>query len=194
MVTVMSMYEPETSDNEAQRPLRRTEYDQLVREGFFVDDKIELLRGRMVPMSPQGTGHAETLRRLNRLLNAALLERADIQVQSPIAASDESEPEPDIAVIPRGTYLDDHPSQAFLIVEIAESSIARDRRKANIYASMKIPEYWLVDVKRRIVEVRTEPEGGEYLRVVPRRDEDSITLTAFPDVALRVSDILPPRS
>ena len=185
------MYEPDSPEIEEERPLRRAEYDRLVREGFFDDERIELLRGRLVPMSPQGTHHAETLRRLNRLLNKALLDRAEIQVQSPVAASDDSEPEPDLAVIPRGTYLDEHPASAFLVIEIAESSVARDRRKANLYAGMSIPEYWLVDLKRRLIEVRTLPEGGEYLRVVPYRDDESIALTAFPDVAFRVSDVLP---
>src|SRR4051812_29606490 len=123
---------------ETQRPLRRAEYDALVRLGYFDDEKVELLYGKIVPMGPQGIGHGEVLRRLNKILVRALGDRADVQVQSPIAAVDESEPEPDVAIVPPGPYMTDHPSKPWLVVEVADSSLRRDRLKGDLYAASAI--------------------------------------------------------
>src|SRR6478609_3237817 len=105
------------------RPLRRAEYDQLIALGAFEDEKIELLDGEMVAMSPIGTAHGSAVQKLNELLVVALHGRAVVRCQSPFAASELSEPEPDFTVVSPGDYLDDHPGQAHLIIEVAESSL-----------------------------------------------------------------------
>ena len=107
---------------EGMRPLTRAEYDRLVALGFLADEHVELLHGVIVPMSPQGTRHAYTIGMLGDLLLPALVGRARVRIQMPFGASDDSEPEPDLAVVPLGDWLDDHPDWAYLVIEVAESS------------------------------------------------------------------------
>jgi len=173
------------------RPLRRVEYDQLVKLGHFQDERIELLDGELVAMSPIGPPHDSTVQRLTRLLVLALEGRAGVRCQSSFAALEFSEPEPDFAVVPLGEYDLDHPSQAHLIIEVAESSLAKDRgRKLRLYASCAVPEYWVVNLPERCIEVYTEPSPSAYARVERYERGQSIALLAFPDVAFAVSDIL----
>jgi Uma2 family endonuclease len=177
---------------ETLRPLSRAEYDRLIQLGWFVDERIELLRGCLVTMSPQGTRHAEVIRRLNRILGRVLADRALVQIQSPIAASDDSEPEPDVAVIPIASYTEDHPRQAWLVIEVAESSLGKDRNiKSQLYAACDVTEYWIVNVPAREVEVHTEPHGDGY-RICRRFTAgEEIALARFPEVVVRVDDIIP---
>lgn len=177
--------------NELKR-FRRAEYDRLVDLGIFDDQRIELLHGLLVAKEPQGGDHASVARRIHRLLLLALDKRAEISSHSPFAASDDSEPEPDVAAFPRkyGTF--DHPTEAFLLVEIAKGSLRRDRGvKADLYAAAGVPEYWVVSLTECIVEVRYEPENGTYRRLETLRPGDSIRLVSFPDVTIPVSDFLP---
>src|SRR6185369_9765060 len=107
----------------------RAEYDQLVAMGVFDNEKVELIKGFIVRMSPTGVPHASVVQALNELFVLALVPsgRASIRIQSPFAASDDSEPEPDVAVLPPGPYRDDHPKAAFLVIEVSESSPRYDR-------------------------------------------------------------------
>jgi Uma2 family endonuclease len=174
------------------RPLRRVEYERLGEEGFFdEDDRVELLEGVIVQMSPRGTRHDGALERLNRLFVLALADRAAVRPQLAYAASDISEPEPDLAVVPRGDHDREHPSQAFLLIEVADSSLAKDRRiKTRIYAAAAVPEYWVVDVNAGTIEVRTQPTGDGYGQLRTARPGETIRLQAFPDVEIAVSDVL----
>jgi Uma2 family endonuclease len=99
--------DPSAVPPETIRPLKRVEYDRLVAAGSFGEERLELLYGRLVSMRPQGTEHVYCVRRLTTLLVPALLGRAQVQVQGPVAASDESEPEPDVAVLALDDFLDD---------------------------------------------------------------------------------------
>jgi Uma2 family endonuclease len=180
-----------TAAAEVIRPLRRVEYDQLVKLGAFEDERIELLEGALVAMSPIGPPHDSTVQRLNRLLILALEGRAAVRCQSSFAASEISEPEPDFTVVPLGDYDLDHPSEAHLIIEVAESSLAKDRgKKLELYANCTVPEYWVVNLPERCIEVYTEPSPGAYARAERYERGQSIRLVAFPEVAFPVSDIL----
>jgi Uma2 family endonuclease len=174
------------------RPLRRVEYERMAEEGFFEEDeKIELLEGVLVQMTPQGIPHAAAIERLTELLVLALHPRARVRVQLPFAASDISEPEPDLAVVPPGDPEASHPERALLLIEVAESSLSKDRRvKTRIYAAGGVPEYWVVDVSGRAIEVRSEPADGAYRHVRIARPGESIRLQAFPDVEIAVSDVI----
>lgn len=173
------------------RPLRRVEYDQLIALGAFEDEKIELLDGELVAMSPIGGKHNYAVQQLTELLVLALHGRASLRPQCSFAASDISEPEPDFAVVPRGDYDDDHPSHAHLIIEVAESSLAKDRgRKRRMYASCQVPEYWIVNLVERCIEVHRDPSGNDYARVDRYEHGQSIQLLAFPDVSIAVASIL----
>jgi len=180
-----------TSAAEVIRPLRRVEYDQLVALGAFQNERIELLEGALVAMSPIGAPHGATVQRLMRLLVLALEGRAAVRCQSPFAALEFSEPEPDFSVVPLAEYDLDHPSEAYLIIEVAESSLTVDRgKKLRLYASCAVPEYWIVNLPERCIEVYTGPSPGAYAQVSRYEHGQSIRLLQFPDVAFAVSEIL----
>ena len=150
---------------EIARPLQRAEYDALVANGVFRDERIELLDGALVPMSPIGPPHSSAVQKLMELLLPALLGRATVRVRSPFAAHELSEPEPDIAIVPTDNddYATRHPTQAHLIIEVADSSLDRDRdAKLQIYALSGVPEYWVVNLRQRRIEVHTAPVGRAY--------------------------------
>jgi Uma2 family endonuclease len=173
------------------RPIRRHEYDKMVALGLFAGERVELLYGVIVVMPPKGAPHESAIQRLNTLLVPALLGRATVRVQSSFAASDGSEPEPDVAVVPPGEYRDDHPSSALLLIEVADSSLTVDRGvKAQLYAESGVAEYWVVNVRDGIVEVHSEIVAGVYTRIEPFRSGDRLRAAAFPDIELAVSDIL----
>ena len=177
---------------ELRRPLRRAEYDKLVEAGLLRDEHVELLYGSIVRMSPIGAPHSGTVQRLTELLVLALHGRAAVRIQSPVAAGTESEPEPDVAVVPPGRYVDDHPSEVWLIIEVAESSLATDRgTKARLYAEAAVEEYWVVNLVDRLVEVHTHIVRGAYTRVTPYRVGETVCSTRFPDLQIAVGDILP---
>lgn len=177
----------DTSAVEVIRPLRRVEYDQLIKLGAFEDERIELLDGQLVAMSPIGPPHTATVDRLTELLVLALHGRAIVRCQGSFAASELSEPEPDFTVLAKGDYDLEHPSEAHLVIEVAESSLAKDRgRKLRMYASCGIPEYWVVNLPERCVEVYTGPTPGAYANVERYERGQSIRLVAFPDVSLAV--------
>lgn len=185
------MIEPYRLSPEAVRPLRRVEYERLVLLGCFENERVELLYGTVVRMSPHGAPHDAVVQRLTRLLVPALLGRADVRVQSAFAAADSSEPEPDVAVVPPGDYDEAHPSAAWLIIEVAASSLTLDRGiKARLYAESCVPEYWVVNLPDRLIEVHSEPVGGAYTRVTPFRPGEAIRLGRFPDVEVPVASVL----
>lgn len=176
---------------ELYRPLKRSEFDELARHGRFEDERVELLYGSVVRMTPIGPPHDSTVQRLNRLLVRALDPRAAVRIQSSFAASDGSEPVPDVALVPPGDYDEDHPTVAWLIVEVADSSLAKDRgAKARLYAESGVIEYWIVNLIDRQIEVHSDIVRDAYARVVPYRSGEHVVLTRFPDVELAVAEII----
>ncbi|MGA7123964.1 MAG: Uma2 family endonuclease [Polyangiaceae bacterium] len=174
------------------RTLGRAEYEDLVRRGVLEDAHVELLYGRIVSMSPIGGPHVYSVKRLGKALVLALGDRADVHIQSPFAAPDESEPQPDVAVVPGGDYLQEAPSKAWLIIEVAESSLARDRAKAALYAAAGVTEYWIVNIPDARIEVYREPGPTSYARLTHHGRGERLALVAYPDVELVVADVLPP--
>jgi len=163
----------------------------MVELGLFDSERIELLYGVIVRMSPKGAPHDSAIDRLTEWLVTALAGRATVRIQNAFAASDGSEPEPDVAVVPRGDYRAEHPSRALLIIEVADSSLETDRGvKARLYAECGVEEYWIVNVRDGLVEVHSEIVRGSYARVLPYRAGSKVRLTQFPDVELAVSDLL----
>ena len=131
------------------------------------------------------------VQKLTELLVLALHGRAAVRCQSSFAALEFSEPEPDFVVAPPADYDTDHPAEAHLIIEVAESSLALDRgKKLRLYASCAVPEYWVVNLPERCIEVYTGPVPGAYSRVERYERGQSIRLVAFPDVSFAVSDVL----
>jgi Uma2 family endonuclease len=172
--------------------MTRAEYEALVRRGVFDDAHVELLYGRIVSMSPIGGPHRYSVSRLGKILVLALGDRARIDVQSSFAAPDESEPEPDVLVLPPGDYLDAPASEAWLIVEVSESSLVRDREKASLYAAAAVPEYWIVNLVENVIEVHRQPGAGGYGTMTRHHRGETLRLVRFTDVEVAVADVLPP--
>jgi Uma2 family endonuclease len=172
------------------RPLRRSEYDKLVELGAFGEERIELVYGVLVPMSPIGPRHSNAIDMLNLFLVRALGDRARIRVQNPFAAGDVSEPQPDVLVAPLGRYVTDHPAAAHLVIEVAESSLAYDQgTKLRLYAEHGVPEYWVVDVVARRIEVYREPSSSAFQSKRVFEPGESIALLRFPDVSIAVAEL-----
>jgi Uma2 family endonuclease len=128
---------------------------------------------------------------LNRLLILAVGDGAFVLPQLPLAAADDSEPEPDLALVPAGDYEREHPRTALLVIEIADSSVRKDRNiKAPIYAAAGVAEYWIVFVSERVVEVHREPRDGRYGRVETIGRGAVIELVGLPGVRIATDDFL----
>lgn len=166
------------------RPMSRAEYNELGKLGVYDDERVELLRGLVVKMSPQGSTHARVITWLTRFLVEHLGPSFDVRPGLPIAAADDSEPEPDFAIVRSDPDARDHPTTALLLIEVSNTSLRTDRRvKLPIYAEAGVPAYWIVDVSRPgalTVEVHTEPSPTGYARSVTLHDGDTLRPSQLP--------------
>ena len=180
-------------ESERIRPLKRVEYEHLATEGYFDDERVELLFGVVVAMAPIDPSHAESTDEVRTALARALGDRARVMGQRPFAASEISEPEPDVFVVPVGPYWKAHPERAYLVIEVARSSLRDDRVvKALLYGSSSVDEYWIVAVDEGFVEVYREPLSGGWQTKLTYQRGEVLSMSAFPDVKIAVSDLLPP--
>lgn len=190
-----TMLSPEDIEPGRFRPLKRSEFERLIDLDFFADeDRIELVRGVLVAMTPPSPPHASVTQRLTELLILALRDRATVRCQDAFPATDDSFVLPDVAVVARGRYFDRHPSAALLAIEVAFSSVRIDLgAKVGIYGEAGVPEYWVVNLPDDVIEVFTDPtaEGYASHRRVGRGER--LRSSAFPDVEVAVDDFLPPR-
>jgi Uma2 family endonuclease len=158
------------------------------------DDRVELIAGQVVEMTPIGDSHASCVRRLNRVFARHLLEVAVIDVQNPVVLGAHDAPQPDLALLrPRADAYPRHPraTDMLLVIEVADTSLAYDRDiKIPLYARAGIPEAWLVDVSAGQIQVYREPAGGEYASVRSVSRGDGITPLHFPNVTLSADEIL----
>ena len=162
---------------------------------FTEDDRVELIDGEILEMTPIGALHAGVVSRLNELITTRLAGRAHVSVQNPIRVDRHTEPQPDLVVAQRRSnfYTDRHPvpDDILLVVEVADSSLRYDRlEKVPRYGAAGVPETWLVDVAARAVTVYTEPGPDGYGSARERRGSDVLAATAVPDLAVAVDDIL----
>jgi len=172
------------------RRMTRAEYDRLVELGFYQDERVELIHGIVVRMAPIGPLHSEVIDRLNLLLIRALGDRARVRVQNPTLADDESEPQPDFAIVPLKSYAKGHPAEAYFVIEVADSSLGYDRKtKAPLYAASGVPEYWIVDVKGKAIEVYSAPSAGLYAEMRRVELDGTMSPAAFPDFVVGVASL-----
>ncbi|HEX9940399.1 MAG TPA: Uma2 family endonuclease [Thermoanaerobaculia bacterium] len=175
----------------------REEYERRVNEGYFQPgDRVELVDGVLYEMSPQNSLHAAGVRAANEALRPVFTEGYDIRSQFPLALGDDSEPEPDIAVVPGtwGDYIDSHPTTAVLVVEVADSSLYHDRkRKGRLYARAGIPEYWLLNLVKGCLQVYRNPKDGVYTTRFVLRAGDTVSPLARPEASIPVASLLPRR-
>lgn len=198
-----------TTNQQAAMPERRLwtrqEYERFVRLGAFgPDDRLELIGGEIVnKMASMDTPHATSILLTTEQLRVAFPVGVQIRVQLPLAVSDHSEPEPDIAVV-AGTlrdFEDNHPTTALLVVEVADTSLAYDRSaKAALYAKAGIGDYWLLNMNERRLEAHRQPQampnrplGYGYAQVTNYDETQTVTPLAAPNASIAVADLLPRR-
>lgn len=185
--------------SEPRGPTRMTveRYFALVDEGLLEpDDRVELLEGVVVAMSPRNPLHDTVVSLVDRALARAVGGRAAVRCQCSLVLGRWSVPEPDVLVVPgrERDYLTAHPTTALLAIEVADTSLAQDRlTKAALYAAAGIPEYWIVNLRDDCVEVHRAPvpEDLRYaMRRLARRGE-TIGLERLPGAMVEVDALLP---
>jgi Uma2 family endonuclease len=183
--------------NEPLQPHRftREQYERMVEAGVFAPgERLELLEGEIVNMVPQKSPHATAISLVSEALRKVLKSDCHIRVQMPLALSDASEPEPDVAVV-RGVprdYAGAHPATALLVIEVADSTVQYDRRrKLPVYARADIPEYWILDLNNSTLEAYREPSGSEYRQSEVYRSGQNVQPLGVASATVAISDLLP---
>jgi len=180
----------------------RAEYERLIDLAVFKPgDRVELVGGQLIVREPQGSPHSVAIRLAEEALRSAFGPGWEVRVQMPVALDDESEPEPDLAVCAGGPrdYLAGHPARPVLLVEVAETSFAFDREhKGSVYARAQLPEYWLVNLIDRVLEVHRKPvlsadapygwRFGALLRLGPT---EAVSPLAAPHARIAIADLMP---
>lgn len=181
----------------ALRPLSVSDYHRMAEAGIFhPDEQIELLDGQLRRMAAKGTAHRAGTQRTRRLLEQRLGSQAQVCVQDPVQLNDNSEPEPDIAVVVPDPfdYVAHHPrpQDVLLLVEVSDWTIRYDTgEKAVAYSRSQIPDYWVLDVNQRQLHVFREPAEQGYQQHLILESADGIAPLAFPACHLNVSEMLP---
>jgi Uma2 family endonuclease len=181
--------------HEKRRQFKVSEYYRMAEAGVLSpEDRVELIEGEVITMSPIGSRHAACVRRLDASLTRSIPHLAIVSIQSPIAIDEYSEPEPDVALLkPRDNYYSDRhprPEDVLLVIEVAETSLEYDRLvKLPLYARAGIPEAWLVNLSKDVIEVHTEPVNGVYqaCRIVTRGE--TIASLVLTELTIETADL-----
>lgn len=184
------------------RKWTRLEYERLAEaEILGPEDRIELLGGEMVVKEPQYSPHATAIQLVAHALRRVFTDGWDARAQLPVALDEESEPEPDVSVVPGDPrdYRDAHPEHPVLVVEVSLSRVAFDREhKGSLYARAGIADFWIVNIPDRRLEIYREPVtdsaapfGWRYGRAVALGPDERVSPLAAPVAEIAVSDLLP---
>lgn len=180
-----------------QRRITVADFHRMVDAGVFApDERVELLEGVLIAMPPPGEPHSWSIQELNRIITRALPDSYRTRPQLPVTLGIYSEPQPDLAIITaeQGARRTEHPEAALLVIEVSVSSLRYDRNaKSAVYARAGIPEYWIVDVEGRAVEVRVDPDpvAARWRSVTRLGPGDVLQARAVPLPPIPVADILP---
>jgi Uma2 family endonuclease len=176
-------------------------YDAAIASGIFGPRRLELIEGVIIEMSPMTSKHAMVIHKVQRTLLRVVPDDHLVVTQAPLDLGEMSEPQPDVAIYAgsEADYMEQKPTHAFLVVEVADSSLSFDRgQKASLYAKAGIADYWIVNLKTATIEVyrtpivvETQPYGYGYSAVTPLKRQDHVALLAWPSITIQVADLLP---
>src|SRR5262245_39273235 len=179
----------------ARRLFTVEEYHRMADAGILKPhDRVELIRGEIVEMSPIGRRHAAFVDNLTELLVTRLAGRAIVSVQNPVVMAADSEPQPDLKLLRRRPvpYKDVAAAagDVLLLIEVAETSLRYDRTiKLALYAEAGVPEYWVVDASVEAIEVHRDPSADGYREVIRVTGEGAVSPAAFSDVSMSLAKI-----
>jgi len=172
------------------------DYYKMAEAGILTEeDRVELIEGEILKMSPIGNRHAMTVTRAMMILVRGLGDKVVVTVQNPAHMDKYNEPQPDLVLIrPReGFYGTGHPDPAdvVLLIEVADSSLRKDRLlKLPVYARNGIREVWIIDVKNDVIYIHREPHTNAYLSLETKHRGETVSPEAFPDFLIKVDDLL----
>jgi Uma2 family endonuclease len=172
------------------------EYQLMGKAGILHPEaRVELINGEIIVMSPTGLKHSVVINRLTRFLVKKIDEAGIVSVQNPFRIPDYSEPQPDILILrPRDDFYANKfplPEDILLLIEVADSSLRYDQTiKLSLYAEHRIPEYWIVNLERDILEIYRQPQNKSYLKQT-LVDNPQVTFApiAFPEITMTLKDI-----
>lgn len=177
----------------SRRRFSAAEFERMVEAGILgPEERVELIDGEILEMSPIGPGHGSCVANMNRKLVVGVGDRSLVWVGGSTHMALHSMPQPDLALLHPRSYRTANPSahDVMLIVEVADSSLHFDRtRKLRLYAEARVQEYWIVSGAGEWIEVYRSPEGGGYRGVRRAERTDTIAPLAFPDVVIPVAEI-----
>jgi Uma2 family endonuclease len=191
----MNVATPSPDVHECQRRITVDEYHRMGEAGILGEDEhVQLIAGTLVAMTPQGRPHARVIQRLNRRLVRVVGDDLEVLTQLPLTLLEDSEPEPDLAVVRAADAQsrEHHPRTALLVIEVAGESLRLDRQsKAALYARAGIPEYWIVNLADATIEVHREPDpaNGSYRARIVVAADATLTAASVPDVRIEVADL-----
>ena len=177
------------------RLLSVKEYHKMGEVGILApDDRLELINGEIIKMSPLNSKHTSHVKRITALFYRLLDGQVTISIQDPVELNDYSEPEPDIAVLKfrEDFYAEKHPLpvDVILLVEVADSTVVTDKKvKMPLYAKSGIPELWIVNLQENVIEVYKDNEGGVFKTQKSFKKGDTLPLSNF-DISIKVDQIL----
>jgi len=172
------------------------EYERMGQVGIFSeDDRVELVCGEIVEMSPIGEPHAACVGRLTQIITLLLLRSAIVWVQNPIVLDDYSEPQPDVAVLkPRADFYGQahpRPEDVLLVIEVSDTTLKYDRLvKAPLYARAGIPEVWVVNLADELVEAYVDPAEGAYRTTTTYARGEEVQSRSLAALRVSVAEIL----
>jgi len=158
------------------------------------DDRVELLNGEVVRMTPIGPDHADIVDRLTEFFASRVLGKAVLRVQNPVRLNEHSEPAPDVVLASKkpGGYRGAHPTprDVLLLIEVSDTTLERDRRlKLPLYAMSGVQEVLMIDAAHGSIDVYELPSGETYRRQATHRGDDRLAPRAFDDCSMRVGDL-----
>lgn len=192
-----TMAEPQVQTEPTRRRISVDEYMKMAEVGILKEgERVELIDGDIIEMSPIGNPHEASTAGSNRLLAPLFIEgRAVLRVQGHVRLDENNRPEPDLALL---KWRDDlyrnqspAPEDILLLIEVSDSTLSSDRGvKLALYARFDIPEVWIENIPDRVVEAYTNPVEGRYAESRIYRPGETITPKAFPDISLSVSELI----
>lgn len=181
----------------------REEYYRLAEQGWFQNQRVELIDGEIIHLSPQSPHHSSGSDKIRALLQQIFGDAFWVRMHLPLKHGDFSEPEPDVSVV-KGTleeHEDEHPTTAVLVVEVSRTSLKYDKTtKSLLYAAMAIPEYWVLDLANRNLIVHRDPVadqsnsfGTRYASIVALGEDASVSPLEMPTASIPIHTMLPRR-
>jgi Uma2 family endonuclease len=180
------------------------EYYQMAEAGLFADKHVELIDGRIIEMSALNRPHVRAVKKAVRIFERVFAEGYFVQDQAPLNLDDldhYSQPEPYVAVIKghEDDYIEEFPTHAALVLEVSFATLRFDReKKASLYAKARIPEYWILNLLQRQLEVFRQPVADasapfwfSYAEKLVFKDGESVSPLAKPEALVNVADLIP---